>query len=158
MTLLALRDIILSGSLAAECAPHVHTPDMPKIGADETRAKDQAIADILNEAGAVKELRPRLIGYREVLLELGPDVGAAILDRLTNAANNISKLRWSMRLLEMRDFDIGSQTAQAQIAELGTAGVITSAEVEALQALGMSKVNISGAQVSVALRGPWGNE
>lgn len=43
---MTLRDEILTGPKAAECAPHVVTNDMPKD--TDYMAKDQAIADILN--------------------------------------------------------------------------------------------------------------
>src|SRR5574337_773446 len=50
-----LRAAILSGPLAAQCAPYVILPDAPKD--PEFVAKDQAIADLLN-AGTQLVTRP----------------------------------------------------------------------------------------------------
>src|SRR5574337_1147330 len=95
----ALRAAILSGPLAAQCAPYVILPDAPKD--PDFVAKDQAIADLLN-AGTETVLRPlRVEELFDVLFQavlssaknLGPglvDLGApatiALLDQLQQAA------------------------------------------------------------------------
>ena len=139
------------------CAASAHTNEMPKIGADEARAKDQAVADALNAAGAGMELRSRLIGYGAVLAELGPVAGAAVLDKLDAAAAQSSPLKWAMKLLDTGTLDIGVPVTQAQIQAM-RGGLLTDAEADALQRMGMEPIIVSSQQVSNALRGPWGDE
>lgn len=154
MTPRDLQALILVGPMSAACAPHVHDDTAEKISAAEVREKDQSIADILNAAAAVRELRSRKIGYGAVL-GLGAQSGAMILDKLEAAAEASSPVKWAMRLIAQGDLDIGAAETQAQVAALAAAGVLTAEECSVLMDLGFVGVQVSAAQVSNALRGPW---
>lgn len=152
MTPSDLRALILDGPKAKACAAHVHTADMPKISGGEARAKDQAIADIINAYPPPMRLQSRRIGYGAVLAELGADAGAAILDKITAAGEVNSPIKWAMRLLDRGELDIGAAETQAQTRAM--AGVLlTAAEVEAITAMGLVPETITAEQVSIALRG-----
>lgn len=154
MTPRDLQSLILA---TPECAPHIHTGDMPKIGADEARAKDQAVADALMASGALKLLISRKVGEDDVLRECGLALGDAILTKLEAAANADSKIKRALRLLQKDDLDIGNVQTQAAINTL-RGPLLTSAEADALLGMGFVAQHISAAQVSNALRGPWGDE
>lgn len=139
------------------CAPYAYTADMPKIGADEVRSKDQAVADVLNAAGTAKRLQSRQIGYGEILNELGPAAGAALLDKLDAAIGSNSMIKWAMKLVEAGTFDIGLSASQAQIEALRGA-LLTDGETDGLKAMGYVPEIVSSSGVSIALRGPWVDE
>lgn len=154
MTPTELRDAILGGPLKDELVPYAHTESMEKISGPEAMAKDQAIADIMNASGRYTEPRSEHIGYGSVLRGLGAAMGSSVLDKLEAAATVISPVKWAMRLVERGEFDIGSDEAQAQIQALVAGNVLDQAEADALCALGLAPINITAADVSIALRGP----
>lgn len=153
MTPRELQTIILA---TPECAPHVHTSDMPKISSDEARAKDQAVADALAKSGALTRIVSRKIGEDDVLREIGVDAGDDLLTKLETIAVGNSKVRRALRLLDADDLDIGDPQTQAVIDALPAH--VTQDEKGALKGMARRLVPVSGAQVSTALRGPWGVE
>ncbi len=136
-----------------ECAPYVQTNEMPKISGSVVRAKDQAIANILNAAGSFKRLNTRMIGIGTVLDTLGADTGAAVLDGLYAAASADRALFYALKLLERGELDVSLSSTRAKMDALLPTGIAA-----ALKALAETPETISAAQVSVALRGPWGDE
>lgn len=144
--------------LASEaCLPHVHLAEMPAITGAEARAKDQAVADILNAAATYREVVSRTIGIGTVLDTLGAEAGALVLDSLTALSASIRPLHYAMILLDRGDLDVGLESVRNQINAL-TPTVFTPQQAQAILALAEQPITITAAQVSIALRGPWGDE
>ena len=85
----ALRDEILTGPKAADCAPYVVTNDMPKDL--DYMAKDQSIADILNQGRAPKIIKCE-VGDGLISLALGVPAGPVFLMQLEMLSNMPVKL------------------------------------------------------------------
>lgn len=138
----------------ADCADHIHTNEMPAISGIEARAKDQAVADVINGLGVAVQVTSRQIGLGTVLDALGPDDGAGVLDALYAIAGTSRPVYYAMKLLERGELDVGMASTREQIDKL--VGVVMSVQqAAAIKALAESPVTITAAQVSVALRGPW---
>ncbi len=142
-----LKTEILTGPLTAELAGKA----------------DNEIAAILNEPNCLA-VRERFITARSILNELGPTVGAGILDKLEAAAAVSSPLKWAMRFLTTDGIDIGADNTRSQIDALVAAGVLTDTEGKALKDMALqpaSRAEIAGfgiityGDVSRALRGPY---
>lgn len=127
-----------------------------KLTADDARAKDQAIADALAKSGALTQIVSRKIGEDDVLRELGISVGDALLTKLETLALTESKIKRALRLLGNNDLDVGNDQTQAMIDALPMP--VSKDEKTALKNMALRTVTVSGAQVSTALRGPWGDE
>lgn len=151
MTPRELQTLILA---TPSCVQHVHSNDMSKIGAEEVRGKDQAVADALMACGALTQVMPRKIGEDDVLRELGVTAGDDVLTKLETLAVADSKVRRAMRLLAAGDLDIGHAQTQAMIDALPME--FTADEKTALKNMALRTVSVSAAEVSTALRGPWG--
>lgn len=153
MTPRELQTLILA---TPACAQHVHNNDMAKIGAEDARAKDQAVADALAASGALTQIASRKIGEDDVLRDMGVAAGDEVLTKLETLALSDSKVLRAMRLLGQGDLDIGHDQTQAMIEALPPP--FTEAEKLALKNMALSTVAVSGAEVSTALRGPWEDE
>ena len=160
MTPRQLQTLILTGPKAAECSPHVHTNDMPKIPASEALAKDSAIAAILSEGR--KEVRSLMISERGILSRYsgGPVAADAVLAKLEAVANGehalASLVRRVMRFLGTADgIDIGDPATQAMIDALVAYSLLTEDEGTKLKALALHDAPFTAAEVSNAVRGPW---
>lgn len=71
-----------------------------------------------------------------VMGALGPEAGAAILDRLTSLSAANPVLRWAMEELRgPRGLDVGNSTVRAQI-DLLVPAVLSRAQADTLKALG----------------------
>lgn len=133
--------------------------------APELAGKSEAeIAAILNDATRCTVTRERICTAGTILARLGPEMGAAVLDKLEAAAENVSALKWAMRLLLSSGIDAGDPGTRAQLDALAQSGVLTTEEAEAVKAIAVfpaSRAETAGfgtiteGDVSRALRGPW---
>ncbi|HRD68281.1 MAG TPA: hypothetical protein PKY50_19295 [Candidatus Competibacter sp.] len=165
MDYLALQSEILGGPRAAECAPFVND------GSDPSRkstapADDQAIAAILTPGRTTPG--DALISDGDVAIALGIPAGPLFLYQLEQAANAptgqsaqeiaihaVARQAW--RSIQRGDFKIGNLTVRAAIdAMIGT--LLTADQATAIKALAEIPAPVTAAEVSRAMRGPWGDE
>lgn len=149
MTPEQLKTEILSGPMAAACAPFVLTPAMPKAAGRTAAENDQVIADILN--GYLTEKHNRKIGIADLLGALGLTLGAAVYEKLQLVAAVSVPVKLALGLLERDNLDIGHDETQAAIDALPAP--FTPEEKAAMKQLAWQPTHISGADVSIALRG-----
>lgn len=160
----ALQTEILTGPLAAECAPHVVTNDMGKV--PDYMAKDQAIADILN-AARPPQIVKREVGDGAISLALGVPAGQVFLMQLEILAAKvvtvatppeelaqIAVARQAWRSLNRAGFDVGDPTVRAGL-DMFIGTMLTAEQAATIKALAEVPEIISAAEVSRALRGPW---
>lgn len=139
--------------LASEpCAQHVHTNDMPKISSTEVAAKDKAIADII---GADRtRAKPFEIGKGTIVEVLGLAGANAFLDIIDGDAT----YRHVKHLLQDGRLRVDSAMVTGLVQGFMQAGVISANGGAALLALGREPAPVTAAEVSRAVRGPWGDE
>lgn len=163
----ALQTEILSGPRASECAPFVND------GSDTSRkhfapSDDAAIAAILSEGSA--KVISREVGDGAVAIALGIPGGPVFLYQLERAAETapgesataeqivqhaIARQAW--RSLQKGSLDVGNPVVRDAIdAMVGT--LLTADQATAIKALAEVDDPVSVADVSLAVRGPWGDE
>lgn len=161
----ALRTEIQTGPLAAECAPFVHTPDMPVIGGSAVKVKDQAIADILNRVEFTRIAETRVTDL-SLMDALGVEVANTVLDKLTAIGGSNSAVRRAIKAIESeRGLDIGNPEVAGvldQLTQIPAPNGLTIEEASAIKALAGKPCGraellfgqaVSAADVSIALRG-----
>lgn len=122
-----LKNEILNGPLAGEFVDK----------------SDDEIAAILNSP-RYPMIQSRFVTARTLLAELTN--GAALLDKLTAIATQVSAVKWAMKFLESEGgIDIGHPSTQAQIDALVTGKALTIAEGEELKSLAIT--NVSRAEI-----------
>lgn len=162
-----LQDEILSGPRAEDCAPHVND------GSDPARkssapADDAAIAAILSDGRA--RIVSREVGDGAVAIALGIPGGPVFLYQLELAAETapgasatdeqiaqhaIARQAW--RSLQKAALDIGNPVVRSAIdAMVGT--LMTAEQAAAVKALAEVPDPVTVVDVSLAMRGPWGDE
>jgi len=157
----ALRDEILTGPKAADCAPYVVTNDMPKDL--DYMAKDQSIADILNQGRAPKIIK-REVGDGLISLALGVPAGPVFLMQLEMLSNmpvtqdtpleqmaQIAVARQAWRSLIKGGFDVGDMTVRAGL-DMFVGSLLTAEQASAIKELAESPDVVTAADVSIALR------
>ena len=157
----ALRDEILTGPKAADCAPYVVTNDMPKDL--DYMAKDQSIADILNQGRAPKIIK-REVGDGLISLALGVPAGPVFLMQLEMLSNlpvtqetpleqlaQIAVARQAWRSLIKGGFDVGDMTVRAGL-DMFVGSLLTAEQASAIKALAETPDIVTAADVSRALR------
>jgi len=165
MTPRELQAEILSGPKAAECAPFVND------GSDPTRkatayVDDQAIADILSE-GRVK-IASKEIGDGAVANALGYPDGPVFLYYLAQAASApadqtpqsiaaCAMAAQAWRSLSKASLDVGNLSVRAAI-DMMVGTLLTAEQATAVKAMAEQPATVSAADVSRAMRGPWGDE
>lgn len=165
MTPAELKTEIQTGPLAAECAPHVHTPDMPVIGGAAVKTKDQAIADILNRPDYTSTVETRVTDL-SLMDDLGVTAANAILDKLTAIGGSNSAVRRAVKAMESgRGLDVGNPEVAGvldQLTQIPAPNGLTVEEAAAIKALAVTPCGraemlfgraVSAADVSTALRG-----
>lgn len=95
---------------------------------------DRQIADAIN-AKTVPIVASKTIGIGSVLVALGANDGAAVLDRLEALAGTTPAVKWAMRLLERGELDIGLEVTRQQIDTLCAANVMSEAQRDTIKAL-----------------------
>ena len=159
MNYASLRNEIFNGPMAATLAPLVVDYTAPKTPGVAQR--DQAIANILNTPQTVG-YRSTFVDARGLLAQLNPAVAASILDKLEAVSSSNSIVKWAMYYVTGSGIDVGHPNTRALVQALVAGEVLTSDEGSAL--IGLSEVQIgraeavlgssvSGADVSIALRG-----
>lgn len=159
-----LRDEIMTGPKAAECAPYVVTNDMPKD--TDYRTKDQAIADLLN-AGREPKIVSKEIGDGAVSLALGVPAGPVFLLQLETVAATlvtpattaeelaqIAVARQAWRSLNKGALDVGNASVRAGL-DMFVGSLLTAEQATAVKSLAEVPDIVTAADVSRALRGPW---
>lgn len=102
----------------------------------QTQTND--IVEWLKETQTVV-LDERMVNARTVLSELpgGPMAAAAVLDKLEDAAQSVSAVKWVLSFLKADDgIDIADDATRAAIDALVAGAMLTSEEGVALKALG----------------------
>ncbi len=97
---------------------------------------DRQTADAINAMTVSVPAVGSFIGIGSVLSALGAEAGAALLDRLEALTATVPAIKWAMRLLDTASLDIGLEVTRQQIDALCAAGVMSTAERDALKALG----------------------
>ena len=158
---MTVRDEILTGPKAAECAPFVVTNDMPKD--PDYMTKDQAIADILNQGRAPKIVK-REVGDGLISLALGVPAGPVFLMQLEMLSNmpvtqdtpleqmaQIAVARQAWRSLIKGGFDVGDMTVRAGL-DMFVGSLLTAEQASAIKELAETPDVVTAADVSIALR------
>ena len=160
----ALRAEILNGPKAADCAAFAVTNEAPKDPG--YKAKDQAVADLLN-AGRTPKIVRKEVGDGAISLALGIPGGPIFLLQLEMLANTaiapetapeqlaaIAVARQTWRSLNRAGFDVGSPEVRAGL-DLFVGSLLTAEQAATIKALAEVPDIITAADVSRALRGPW---
>ena len=153
----ALQAAILAD---ANCQPHVHTNDMPKIPGAEAAAKDAAIAGILNGKAWGAASRPvpawqakkwliKRGKWRAIVLAANNDQHPAV-----DAAYAAVALAEDARM----DADFLDPAADPMLDALVASGLIDAQDRAGLEAMCRTASAVTASEVSRALRGPWGDE
>lgn len=93
---------------------------------------DVEIAAILS-AGRVKAV-PQRIGIGTILAVMAPN-GGAFLDALEGLAATDSNVKWTLKLIEQSNFDIGMDVTRQQLAAFATANPALATNIHALLAV-----------------------
>lgn len=176
----ALRDEILSGPRAEQCAPHVllnRQEGDPKAPSAEVFAKDSAIAAILS-AGRTVYASTRLssLGLASRIADIGalpgPLVSEMILQKIEGFATAClatdgneapavaarlfgAQIKRQMKHLEGAGIDFGDIDMHAMFDRMVAGGGLSEEEAAAMKAVSLADAPVSAADVSRALRGPW---
>lgn len=165
-----LRDLqaeILSGTRAADCAPFVNDGSDPARKA-AAPADDAAIAALLSEGRT--RIVSQEVGDGAVAIALGIPGGPVFLYQLELAAETVpgasatdeqiaqhAIARQAWRSLQKAALDIGNPVVRSAIdAMVGT--LLTAEQASAVKALAEIPDPVTVADVSLAMRGPWGDE
>ena len=111
---------------------------------------DVAIAAVLS-VGRVKVESMR-IGIGTILATMRPN-GGVFLDALETLAATDSNVKWTLKLIEASNFDIGLTATREELATFATANPALADNIAALLAVAESADPISVDQVSHALNG-----
>lgn len=141
------------------CAPFI-TPSQPKVDLAVARANDQAIADLLNEAGwgarsravpchVIKKLLIKRGRWRGIVLAAGNSEHAAV-----EAAYAAVALAEDPRM----DADLLDEAATPLVNALLGSGLINDEDRELMLALCRVESAVTAEEVGRAIRGPWGDE
>lgn len=152
----------LQAAILAEpaCAKHVIDNDAPKVSADEARAADQAVADIMRAQGfgAGSRAVPAWQAKRQLIMRgkwRGIVLAAADAQHpAVEAAYAAVALADDARM----DADFCDPTAAPLIGALVACGLLSDDDAQMLRAMSATPSTVTAADVSRALRGPWGDE
>lgn len=112
-------------TLAEELALPEYADMTPRQAADAINAKTVPVVKL-----------DSFVGYGSVLRTLGATEGATLLDTLESLAESSPAVKWALKLLDRGMLDIGSPVTRAQVTALCAAGVMTTAQRDALLAVG----------------------
>lgn len=163
----ALRAAILTGTLAASCAPYVRTYEqdqvLPKLSAATAFEKDSAIAAILNAPGPTEENGAiALDAYTDQLIRLGGLSTIIVAAKSGSLVADVAlKTIETARSMGIARMDFSLATVRAQHEALVASGAMTQQTYDALLAAAKRRLSeaerllgrpVSAAEVSVALR------
>ena len=122
----ALYNDIQSGPLAAECTSYIASHDVASVTAAFNRHDRPTTVAVPGSYFTVRSL----------MAALGASQGATILDKLDAVSASDSVVKWVLRVLNtMQGIDLGNPETRAQLDALASAGVLTTAERDAMKAL-----------------------
>lgn len=160
----ALQNEILNGPKAAECLPFVVINDMPKD--PDYRAKDQAIADLIN-AERLPKIVSKEIGDGALSLALGTPNGPVFMYRLKQVATQVlptdatieqiapvAIAQQAVESLAKGSFDVGNAGVRAGI-DMMIGLLLTAEQATAIKAIAEAPDLVTASDVSRAMRGPW---
>ena len=151
----ALQRAILASDA---CMAVAVTPDMPKV--TDAPARDKQVADIINAAGWGVTSRAVESGQaKKTLIKRGKWL--AITKAAADAEHPAQAAAFAAVELAndaRMTADFQDQDAAPLMAGLVAAGLLYDADVAALRAMCTVPSNVTAADVSRALRGPWGDE
>lgn len=142
------------------CAAYVITADAPKVPAAQAAAQDQAIADLMNEAGfGVSSQAVPAWWAKKYLIKRGRWRGIVAASQDDNhpavdAAYAAVALAEDARM----DADFLDPAAGPLQAALIATGLMDADDRGVLEAMSRTDCLVTAADVSLALRGPWGDE
>lgn len=149
------------------CAPHIHTNDMQPISGAEVRAKDEAIAAIINTNRVA--IIYREIGEGSISEAMGVPAGPLFMRNLKAAAETplpegatADQIAWkaiteqALRLIDKASLNIGSAKVRAGIDAFVAAGLLSAEGAAAVKQLAEVPAPVTVADVSRAVRGPRG--
>lgn len=153
----ALQAAILA---SPACAEHVIDNSAGKVPADEARAKDQAIADIMRAEGfGVGSRAVPAWHAKRALIKRGKWRGIVLASQdaqhpAVEAAYAAVALAEDARM----DVDFCDPAVRPLLDALIATGLITSQDAQDLHNMSATDSTVTAADVSRALRGPWGDE
>ena len=155
-----LRSLQAAILASAECAPFVHTNDMPKISSVEAVEKDGAIAAILNAAGWGATSRAVPVHFAKKHLIKRGKWRAIVLASQQADHPAIEAAYAAVALAEdaRMDADFLDASAGPLLEALVAADLIDNADRAALRDMCRVPSAVTAADVSRAVRGPWGDE
>jgi hypothetical protein len=113
---------------------------------------DWAAAEVLNAPDPTLPIvvtwEPTSTGIGGVMVALGPQEGAALLDALASMATDSATLRWGLRALEQNGLDFSLTSTRSAIDALVLGDVMTEAQRDALFALSRRERHPSWAEVN----------
>lgn len=126
-----------------------------KCSAELLASGDHAAIAARVSDGRIKTVETR-IGYGAVMSDdgLGPDAGAALLDRMELMGQDVSPVKWAMVLLANDKLNIADAGARRKLDVLVQAKVMTDDQAARLKALADVPDPVTPAQVADALRDP----
>ncbi len=153
----ALQSAILA---SPACAEHVIDNSAGKVPADEARAKDQAIADIMREQGfgAGSRAVPAWQAKRQLIMR---GKWRAIVQAAQDAEHPAVEAAYAAVALAddaRMDADFCDPTAVPLIGALVATGLLSEEDAQMLRDMSVTPSAVAAADVSRALRGPWGDE
>jgi len=134
-----LQELILN---TPDCAEHIAS------------GNDQAIADLLS-IGRVRVV-PTEIGVGTILATLGT-AGGPFLDGLVTLSEQDRNTYWALDLVKQGKFDIGMSGTRLQMRALAQEKPQLKAAFDILLSLAEVPDPYTPEQISIALRGPWGD-
>lgn len=160
------------------CQPHIITNDMPRVPSQEALPHDQAIADIISAgrtrlvSNAVNErgLRSKLTiaegalfvkTLRELQAATSPPVwlfAALQKEPKEEIEAYLDTLQCCYPWLQSEGLDVGDETVRLLLDVLAAGIPALAPGVSKLKRLGEETDPVSVSEVSLALRGPWGDE
>ena len=153
----ALQAAILA---SPACAEHVIDNSAGKVPANEARAKDQAIADILRTEGFGAGSRAVPAWHaKRMLIMRGKWRG--IVQAAADPAHPAVDAAYAAVALgddARMDIDFCDPTAKPMLDALIAAGLLTPDDAQTLHNMSLTDSTVTAVDVSRALRGPWGDE
>lgn len=160
MTPAYLRALQAAIIASPACAEHVIDNSAGKVPADEARAKDQAIADILRADGFGAGSRAVPAWHaKRMLIKRGKWRGIVLASQdaehpAVEAAYAAVALAEDARM----DADFLDADAAPLLGALVAKGLLSQQDRDDIEALSRTASTVTAADVSRALRGPWGDE
>jgi len=104
---------------------------------DLVNLPDWQVAEILNTADKtlpeIVDIVSVFAGPGTIMQVLGPDAGAAFLDKLEAMAINVPRVKWALHIIKTRGIDVGDSFSRLQIDGLAQAGILTPTQADSIK-------------------------